>query len=106
RAGARRGQRDQDPPLVCKGFNADFDGDQMAVHLPLSIEAQTEAHVLMLAPNNIFSPANGTPIISPSQDIVLGNYYITVDREGDKGEFMKFERPAEAIFAYELSKHA
>src|SRR5204862_177557 len=59
-------------PLVCKGFNADFDGDQMAVHLPLSIEAQAEAHVLMLAPNNIFSPANGSPIISPSQDIVLG----------------------------------
>src|ERR1700730_13150938 len=65
-------------PLVCKGFNADFDGDQMAVHLPLSIEAQTETHVLMLAPNNIFSPVNGSPIIAPSQDIVLGTYYITV----------------------------
>ena len=64
-------------PLVCTGFNADFDGDQMAVHLPLSVEAQTEAQVLMLSPHNIFSPANGNPIISPSQDIVLGVYYIT-----------------------------
>ncbi len=67
-------------PLVCKGFNADFDGDQMAVHLPLSIEAQTEAHVLMLATNNIFSPASGSPIMSPSQDIVLGIFYLTADR--------------------------
>src|SRR6195256_782161 len=94
------------PPLGFQGFNADFDGDQMAVHLPLSIEAQTEAHVLMLAPNNIFSPANGTPIITPSQDIVLGTFYITSDREGDKGEFMMFESPAEAIFAYQLGKIA
>src|SRR6266513_2889899 len=93
-------------PLVCKGFNADFDGDQMAVHLPLSIEAQTQAHVLMLAPNNIFSPANGTPIITPSQDIVLGTFYITSDHEGDKGEFMAFESPAEAILAYQLGKIA
>src|SRR5437764_1727152 len=89
-------------PLVCKGFNADFDGDQMAVHLPLSIEAQTEAHVLMLAPNNIFSPANGTPIISPSQDIVLGTYYLTVDREGDKGEHMLFNNPTEAFLAKDM----
>jgi DNA-directed RNA polymerase subunit beta' len=65
-------------PLVCKGFNADFDGDQMAVHLPLSIEAQVEAHTLMLSTNNIFSPANGKPIMSPSQDIVMGCYYITM----------------------------
>src|SRR5687767_2562619 len=93
-------------PLVCKGFNADFDGDQMAVHLPLSIEAQTEAHVLMLAPNNIFSPANGSPIITPSQDILLGNYYITVEREGDKGEFMMFNSVTEAFMAYELGKIA
>ncbi len=64
-------------PLVCKGFNADFDGDQMAVHLPLSVEAQAEAHVLMMATNNIFSPASGAPIMSPSQDIVLGVYYLT-----------------------------
>ena len=93
-------------PLVCKGFNADFDGDQMAVHLPLSIEAQTEAHVLMLAPNNIFSPANGSPIITPSQDIVLGTYYITSDRDGDKGEFKVFNNPAEAMMAYELGEIA
>src|SRR5262249_27694590 len=93
-------------PLVCKGFNADFDGDQMAVHLPLSIESQTEAHVLMLAPNNIFSPANGSPIITPSQDIVLGTFYITSDREGDKGEFKLFDSPAEAFLAYELGKIA
>src|SRR6188508_1112501 len=91
-------------PLVCKGFNADFDGDQMAVHLPLSIEAQTEAHVLMLAPNNIFSPANGSPIISPSQDIVLGIYYMTVDRENDKGQYSMFNNVHEAILAYDLGK--
>ncbi|MDP6546994.1 MAG: DNA-directed RNA polymerase subunit beta' [Phycisphaerae bacterium] len=66
-------------PLVCKGFNADFDGDQMAVHLPLSVEAQAESHVLMLATNNIFSPASGAPIVSPMQDIVLGVYYLTTD---------------------------
>ena len=93
-------------PLVCKGFNADFDGDQMAVHLPLSLEAQTETHVLMLAPNNIFSPANGSPIITPSQDIVLGTFYITSDREGDKGEFKIFNSPQEAFVAYELGKIA
>jgi len=66
-------------PLVCKGFNADFDGDQMAVHLPLSVESQAEAHVLMLATNNIFSPSSGAPIVSPMQDIVLGVYYLTTD---------------------------
>jgi len=66
-------------PLVCKGFNADFDGDQMAVHLPLSVEAQTESHVLMLSTNNIFSPASGSPIVSPMQDIVLGVFYLTTD---------------------------
>ena len=66
-------------PLVCKGFNADFDGDQMAVHLPLSIEAQVEATTLMMSTNNIFSPANGAPIISPSQDIVMGCYYCTLE---------------------------
>ena len=64
-------------PLVCRGFNADFDGDQMAVHLPLSIEAQAEAVTLMLSTNNIFSPASGEPIITPTQDIVLGCYYLT-----------------------------
>jgi DNA-directed RNA polymerase subunit beta' len=91
-------------PLVCKGFNADFDGDQMAVHLPLSIEAQAETHVLMLSPHNIFSPANGSPIITPSQDIVLGGYYITADREGDKGEFSTFGSTTEALMAFDLKK--
>src|SRR5438477_675063 len=96
-------------PLVCKGFNADFDGDQMAVHLPLSIEAQTEAHVLMLAPNNIFSPANGQPIISPSQDIVMGCYYLTAVRgePGDvveAGEGMVFTSPGEVFLAYAQKK--
>ena len=67
-------------PLACHGFNADFDGDQMAVHLPLSVEAQVEAHVLMLSTNNIFSPANGSPVLSPSQDIILGIYYLTSER--------------------------
>jgi DNA-directed RNA polymerase subunit beta' len=76
----------------------------MAVHLPLSIEAQTETHVLMLAPNNIFSPANGSPIISPSQDIVLGTYYITVDREGDKGEFSMFKSVQEAMYALDMGR--
>jgi DNA-directed RNA polymerase subunit beta' len=77
-------------PLVCTAFNADFDGDQMAVHVPLSLEAQLEARVLMMSTNNILSPANGKPIIVPSQDIVLGLYYITMEREGEKGEGMSF----------------
>ncbi|MCG3181081.1 MAG: DNA-directed RNA polymerase subunit beta' [Phycisphaerae bacterium] len=96
-------------PLVCKGFNADFDGDQMAVHLPLSIEAQAEAHVLMLATNNIFSPANGSPIMSPSQDIVLGIYYLTCENEGEPGEGMSFRSAHEALMAYDrhvLGMHA
>ncbi|MBK8176090.1 MAG: DNA-directed RNA polymerase subunit beta' [Rhodospirillales bacterium] len=73
-------------PLVCAAFNADFDGDQMAVHVPLSLEAQLEARVLMMSTNNILSPANGKPIIVPSQDIVLGLYYLTMDRAGEPGE--------------------
>src|SRR5471030_991969 len=77
-------------PLVCTAFNADFDGDQMAVHVPLSIEAQLEARVLMMSTNNILSPANGKPIIVPSQDIVLGLYYITMEREGEPGEGKAF----------------
>ena len=77
-------------PLVCAAFNADFDGDQMAVHVPLSLEAQLEARVLMMSTNNILSPANGKPIIVPSQDIVLGIYYMTLEREGAKGEGMSF----------------
>jgi DNA-directed RNA polymerase subunit beta' len=89
-------------PLVCKGFNADFDGDQMAVHLPLSIEAQVEAHTLMMSTNNIFSPANGAPIISPSQDVVMGCYYLTISLPGRKGEGMTFSSLEEVQLAYSL----
>ena len=89
-------------PLVCKGFNADFDGDQMAVHLPLSIEAQVEAHTLLMSTNNIFSPANGAPIISPSQDMVMGCYYITAAMPSEKGEGMAFSSVEEALLAYSL----
>ena len=91
-------------PLVCKGFNADFDGDQMAVHLPLSIEAQTEAHVLMMSTNNIFSPQSGQPIMSPSQDIVLGVYYLTIMRDDVPGAGMSFSSPFEALMAYSVGK--
>ncbi len=77
-------------PLVCKGFNADFDGDQMAVHLPLSIEAQVESHTLMMSTNNVFAPSNGKPIMSPSQDIVMGCYFTTVDMPDQRGEGMIF----------------
>ncbi|MGI9446960.1 MAG: DNA-directed RNA polymerase subunit beta' [Pirellulales bacterium] len=91
-------------PLVCKGFNADFDGDQMAVHLPLSIEAQVEAHTLMLATNNIFSPSNGAPIISPSQDVVMGCYYLTMSMAGRRGEGMVFRSFAEVEMAHSLGK--
>src|SRR5690606_30172913 len=72
-------------PLVCTAFNADFDGDQMAVHVPLSLEAQLEARVLMMSTNNILSPANGKPIIVPSQDIVLGLYYLSMERSDQPG---------------------
>src|SRR6202046_1642630 len=88
-------------PLVCTAFNADFDGDQMAVHVPLSIEAQAEARILMLSANNILSPANGDPIIVPSQDVVLGLYYMTRERVGAKGEGMAFGDVAEVHRAYE-----
>ena len=91
-------------PLVCRGFNADFDGDQMAVHLPLSLEAQVEAHTLMLSTNNIFSPANGSPIISPSQDVVMGCYYLTMTRPEVKGEGMKFANREEVLLAYAHDK--
>jgi DNA-directed RNA polymerase subunit beta' len=91
-------------PLVCKGFNADFDGDQMAVHLPLSIEAQVEAHTLMLATNNIFSPANGAPIISPSQDVVMGCYYLTMAMPGRPGEGMIFRSFDEVELAHSIGK--
>jgi len=91
-------------PLVCRGFNADFDGDQMAVHLPLSIEAQVDATVLMMSTNNIFSPADGSPIMSPSQDIVLGCFYITLARDGDKGEGKAFADFQEVMAAYAHKK--
>ncbi len=96
-------------PLVCTAFNADFDGDQMAVHVPLSYEAQLEARLLMLSPNNILSPANGKPIATPSQDMVLGSYYLTLERKGAKGEGKIFSSPedAEAALAAGLiEKHA
>ena len=88
-------------PLVCTAFNADFDGDQMAVHVPLSIEAQLEARALMMSTNNILSPANGEPIIVPSQDVVLGLYYMTRERINAKGEGMVFANVAEVHRAYE-----
>ena len=96
-------------PLVCTAFNADFDGDQMAVHVPLSIESQLEARCLMMSTNNILSPANGKPIIVPSQDIVLGLYYLTIQREGEKGEGMIFRGPGEiqhALTEGHVSLHA
>jgi DNA-directed RNA polymerase subunit beta' len=88
-------------PLVCAAYNADFDGDQMAVHVPLSIEAQIEARVLMMSTNNILSPATGRPIIGPTQDIVLGAYYMTRERSGAKGEGMRFASPTEVVAAYD-----
>ncbi|MCD6389622.1 MAG: DNA-directed RNA polymerase subunit beta', partial [Desulfobulbaceae bacterium] len=88
-------------PLVCSAFNADFDGDQMAVHLPLTMEAQVEARVLMMSTNNILSPANGEPIIVPSQDIVLGLYYMTRERLFVKGEGKYFSSPREVNIAYD-----
>src|SRR5271168_2610480 len=91
-------------PLVCTAFNADFDGDQMAVHVPLSLEAQLEARVLMMSTNNILSPANGKPIIVPSQDIVLGLYYITLERPGEVGENMSFADMGEIEHALEAGK--
>ncbi|WP_306006205.1 DNA-directed RNA polymerase subunit beta' [Aquicoccus porphyridii] len=86
-------------PLVCSAFNADFDGDQMAVHVPLSLEAQLEARVLMMSTNNVLSPANGAPIIVPSQDMILGLYYTTIEREGMKGEGMAFSSIEEVQYA-------
>ena len=96
-------------PLVCTAFNADFDGDQMAVHVPLSLEAQLEARVLMMSTNNILSPANGKPIIVPSQDIVLGLYYLSIERDGELGEGMAFGTSGEveqAIAAGAISLHS
>ncbi len=95
-------------PLACKGFNADFDGDQMAVHLPLSVEAQAETHVLMMTTSNVFSPANGSPMVGPSQDMVMGNYYLTYAEDGtSQGEGQQtraFRDVFEAMTAYEMGK--
>ena len=96
-------------PLVCPAFNADFDGDQMAVHVPLSEEAQAEARLLMLGSNNILHPKSGDPIVTPSQDMVLGNYYITMEKAGEEGEGRVFKNTNEALMAYErreLTLHA
>lgn len=91
-------------PLVCTAYNADFDGDQMAVHVPLSVEAQSEARFLMLAANNILKPQDGKPVVVPTQDMVLGSYYLTIDKEGEPGEGMVFSSLDEAVMAYNLKK--
>ena len=88
-------------PLVCTAFNADFDGDQMAVHLPLSVEAQAECRFLLLSPNNLLKPSDGGPVAVPSQDMVLGIYYLTLQKEGDFGEGKFFKNVNEALLAYE-----
>src|SRR5690606_28237598 len=88
-------------PLVCTAYNADFDGDQMAVHVPLSAEAQAEARLLMLAAQNILNPKDGKPVVTPSQDMVLGNYYLTLERKGARGEGSVFYGPNEVLIAYQ-----
>ncbi len=88
-------------PLVCSAFNADFDGDQMAVHLPLSAEAQAEARILMLSTNNILKPSDGRPVTMPTQDMIIGLYFLTLEREGHKGEGRAFSSTAEATMAFE-----
>ncbi len=88
-------------PLVCTAFNADFDGDQMAVHVPLSVEAQAECRFMLLSPNNLLKPSDGGPVAVPSQDMVLGIYYLTQEREGEKGEGSSFKNINEAILSYE-----
>lgn len=91
-------------PLVCTAYNADFDGDQMAVHLPLSVEAQAEARLLMLSSRNILNPKDGRPVVTPNQDLVLGCYYLTVERSGVKGEGSVYKDEEEAIMAYQLGE--
>ena len=91
-------------PLVCTAYNADFDGDQMAVHVPLSVEAQAECRFLMLAANNILKPQDGKPVVSPTQDMVIGSYYLTIHREGAKGEGSWFASPEEAVIAYQTGE--
>ena len=93
-------------PLVCTAYNADFDGDQMAVHVPLSVEAQAECRFLMLAANNILKPQDGKPVVSPTQDMVMGSYYLTIHREGAKGEGSHFASPEEAVIAYQTGEVA
>ena len=93
-------------PLVCTAFNADFDGDQMAVHVPLSVEAQSEARFLMLASNNILKPQDGRPVVSPTQDMVIGCYYLTMERPGAKGEGKLFHSEDEAVMAYQTGEIA
>ncbi len=93
-------------PLCCTAFNADFDGDQMAVHVPLSVEAQAEARFLMLAANNILKPQDGKPVVSPTQDMVIGSYYLTIIRDGSKGEGSVFASPEEAKMAYDTGNIA
>ncbi|WP_372730045.1 DNA-directed RNA polymerase subunit beta' [Nocardioides sp.] len=88
-------------PLVCSAFNADFDGDQMAVHLPLSAEAQAEARILMLSTNNILKPSDGRPVTMPTQDMIIGLFFLTTDREGEPGEGRQFSSPAEAVMAFD-----
>ncbi|MBF6842452.1 DNA-directed RNA polymerase subunit beta', partial [Acinetobacter baumannii] len=88
-------------PLVCTAYNADFDGDQMAVHVPLSAEAQAEARLLMLAAQNILNQKDGKPVVTPSQDMVLGNYYLTLERKGAHGEGSVFSSPDEVLIAYQ-----
>ena len=91
-------------PLVCTAYNADFDGDQMAVHVPLSAEAQAEARLLMLAAHNILNPKDGKPVVTPTQDMVLGSYYLTMDRVGEKGEGRVFSTVNEAVMAYDTKQ--
>ena len=88
-------------PLACTAYNADFDGDQMAVHVPLSVEAQAEARFLMLAAHNIMKPSDGKPVCVPTQDMILGSYYLTIDKDGSSGEGRSFFSPEEAVMAYE-----
>jgi len=99
-----KGRAIQVHPLVCTAYNADFDGDQMAVHVPLSAEAQAEARILMLSSNNILNPKDGAPVVTPTRDMILGCYYLTLQRDGDRGEGHVFAGPDEAIMAYETGR--
>src|SRR5690606_17292079 len=91
-------------PLVCTAYNADFDGDQMAVHVPLSAEAQAEARILMLSANNILNPKDGVPVVTPTQDMVLGCYYLTLEKPDAAGSGRVFAGVDEAVKAYELGQ--